>query len=208
MWYRVHSQTYGWFGWAKDGEPAGTAGQSKRVEALEVRVLPKGDEPAGYEAGKASFVGAATADVHVQRTGWTGAKSALEFGTTGEARRLEAMKLTLPNQPEAGGIAYQVHEQRKGWTDQRADGDLAGSTGESRRLEAVRINLIGDMASKYSVWYRVHSQTYGWLGWAHDGADAGTTGLAKRAEAVDVQILPQGQVPLDYDASVAPCVTA
>ena len=88
VWYRVHSQTYGWLGWAKDGEAAGTAGLSRRAEAIDVQVLLKGEVPDGYVAGQASYVGAAIGDVHVQRAGWTGTRSALEFGTTGQSRRL------------------------------------------------------------------------------------------------------------------------
>ncbi|MDO4798557.1 MAG: hypothetical protein Q4A01_11140, partial [Coriobacteriales bacterium] len=206
VWYRVHSQTFGWLGWAKDGQAAGTAGQSKRAEAVEVQALPKGQVPGDYVEGQASYIGAATADVHLQGTGWAGSGSALEFGTTGQSRRLEAIGITTPNQPEAGGVTYEVHAQGIGWMGAVADGALAGTTGQSRRLEAVRVSLTGDMANDFSVWYRVHSQTYGWLGWAHDGEEAGTTGLSKRAEAIDVQILPQGQVPGDYDGSAA-CVT-
>ncbi len=41
VWYRVHSQTFGWSGWARDGQDAGTAGYSKRVESIEVVVLSK-----------------------------------------------------------------------------------------------------------------------------------------------------------------------
>ena len=212
VWYRVHSQTFGWLGWACDGQAAGTAGQSKRVEAMQVKVLPDGadlsKELEDYSAGQASYVGAVTADVHLQTTGWTGAKHALEFGTTGQSRRLEAIRMTAPGLPAAGGITYEVHVQKKGWIPPVADGALAGTTGKSRRLEAVRISLTpgSDAASSYSVWYRVHSQTYGWLGWAHDGAEAGTTGLSKRAEAIDVQVLPQGQVPKGFDASAAPSI--
>lgn len=29
IYYRVHSQSYGWLGWAKNGEIAGTAGLAK-----------------------------------------------------------------------------------------------------------------------------------------------------------------------------------
>ena len=206
VWYRAHSQTFGWLGWAKDGEGAGTAGLAKRAEAVDVQVLPKGQTPAGRVAGQASFVGAAVADTHLQRVGWTGTRSALEFGTTGEARRLEALSVTLPNQPEAGGVSYQAHVQSIGWQRRVSDGDVAGTTGRAKRVEAVRLWLTGDMAAKYSVWYRAHSQTYGWLGWAKDGADAGTTGLAKRVEALDVQVLPKGQVPAGYDAGRATCV--
>ena len=211
MWYRVHAQNFGTLGWAKDGQAAGTAGQSLRVESLEVQVLPRGETPEGYEEGKASYIGAATADVHVQDVGWTGSQSALEFGTTGLSRRLEAMRLTVPGMPVTGGVSYEVHAQDRGWMLPAAEnGALAGTTGQSKRLEAVRISLTGDAAKEgnFSVWYRVHSQDYGWLGWAKDGADAGTSGLAKRAEAIDVQILPQGQVPAGYDAGKAACVTA
>ena len=208
VWYRVHSQTWAWLGWARDGQAAGTSGQAKRAEAVEVQVLPQGQVPEGYVESEASYVGAVSADVHLQKIGWTGTSSALEFGTTGQARRLEAVRLSGPATPVAGGISYEAHVQREGWMPAVADGALAGTTGQARRLEAVRVSLTGDAAKDggYSVWYRVHSQTYGWLGWAHDGKPAGTTGLAKRAEAIDVQVLPQGQVPRGYDASKAACV--
>jgi uncharacterized protein YjdB len=205
VWYRVHSQTFGWLGWAHDGQAAGTAGQAKRAEAVEVRVLPIGQLPEGYVDGQASYVGAATGSAHVQGTGWTAKGDSLVFGTTGEARRLEALRLELANQPLPGGIDYAAHVQGVGWMG-ATDGEVAGTTGESRRVEAVKAHLTGEMAAEYSVWYRVHSQSYGWLGWAHDGDEAGTTGLAKRAEAVEVQILPRDQVPAGYDASKDACV--
>ena len=208
VWYRAHVQNMGWLGWARDGHAAGTAGQSLRAEAVEVQVLPKGQVPGDYVERQASYVGAAVARVHLQDWGWTGTESALEFGTTGQSRRLEAIRLSVPNQPVSGGVAYEVHAQNRGWMPAAADSAMAGTTGESRRLEAVRIRLTGEAAQEgnYSVWYRVHSQNRGWLGWAHDGQDAGTEGLSLRAEAIDVQILPQGQVPAGYDGSAA-CVT-
>ena len=194
VWYRVHSQTFGWLGWACDGEPAGTTGLAKRVEAIEIVVLPKGETPKKeYDAKKASYVGGTTCDAHVQTTGWTGNQMGLSFGTTGKAKRLEAIKLTLAGEPYGGGIEYDVHCQTTGWQATKADGELAGTTGKAKRLEAVRVRLTGDEAKRHlSVWYRVHSQTFGWLGWASDGDPAGTTGLAKRAEAIEVQVPSQG----------------
>ena len=56
VWYRVHSQTFGWLGWTCDGEPAGTTGLAKRAEAIDVQVLPQGQEPRGYDASKAACV--------------------------------------------------------------------------------------------------------------------------------------------------------
>ena len=47
IYYRVHSQTYGWLGWAKNGESAGTEGLAKRLEAIEIRLVEKGGAAPG-----------------------------------------------------------------------------------------------------------------------------------------------------------------
>ena len=54
VWYRMHSQSFGWLGWAHDGEEAGTTGLSKRAEAIDVQVLPQGQVPRGYDASQAA----------------------------------------------------------------------------------------------------------------------------------------------------------
>lgn len=43
IYYRVHCQSYGWLGWAKNGELAGSSGMAKRLEAIEIKVVPKGE---------------------------------------------------------------------------------------------------------------------------------------------------------------------
>lgn len=54
VYYRVHAQDYGWLGWAKNNEPAGTEGLSKRVEAIEIKVVTKGESVP--EMGKIAFI--------------------------------------------------------------------------------------------------------------------------------------------------------
>jgi uncharacterized protein YjdB len=39
MW--VHCQGKGWTDWVKNGEIAGTVGQSKRLEAIQIRLVEK-----------------------------------------------------------------------------------------------------------------------------------------------------------------------
>ncbi|MBF0011940.1 hypothetical protein HAX40_13295 [Enterococcus casseliflavus] len=39
--YRVHVQGIGWTGWVKDGEVAGTTGKSKRLEAIQIKLIKK-----------------------------------------------------------------------------------------------------------------------------------------------------------------------
>lgn len=47
IWYRVHSAEFGWLGWTKNGENAGSAGYARSVEALQVLVTPKGASAPG-----------------------------------------------------------------------------------------------------------------------------------------------------------------
>jgi len=39
--YRAHVQNIGWQGWRTDGQTAGTVGQSLRIEAVEIVLVPK-----------------------------------------------------------------------------------------------------------------------------------------------------------------------
>lgn len=39
----MHCQSYGWLGWAKNGDLAGSSGMAKRLEAIEIKVVPKGE---------------------------------------------------------------------------------------------------------------------------------------------------------------------
>ena len=50
VYYRVHAQNIGWMGWAKNGEQAGTAGYSYRLEAVQVKLVPKGSAAPGSTA--------------------------------------------------------------------------------------------------------------------------------------------------------------
>ena len=195
VWYRVHSQTYGWQGWARDGAPAGTTGMGMRAEAVQVVVLRGDARPEGYDARRTAYRGLVEANAHVQRDGWLGYRSAGQVGTTGQAKRLEALWVKSGSLPSAS-VRYQSHLQQIGWEGEwRADGAVSGTTGQARRMEAVRVRLAGDGAAWLSIWYRVHSQTFGWSGWACDGRDAGTVGLAKRAEAVEFLVLSRGADP-------------
>jgi len=50
VYYRVHCQNIGWMGWARNGQSAGTAGFSYRLEAVQVKLVPKGGAPPGSTA--------------------------------------------------------------------------------------------------------------------------------------------------------------
>ncbi len=129
---------------------------------------------------------------HVQTFGWQEYVSdGEESGTTGLAKRLEAININIVDN-EKLGVRYKTHVQTYGWLDYVSDGDESGTTGEAKRLEAIVIELTGEDAANYDVYYQVHAQTYGWLDWAKNGEEAGTAGLAKRLEAIKILVLPKG----------------
>ena len=52
IYYRVHSQEFGWLGWAKNGESAGTEGYSYRLEAIQIQLVKKGSSAPGSTSNK------------------------------------------------------------------------------------------------------------------------------------------------------------
>ena len=116
-----------------------------------------------------------------------------QSGTTGESKRLEAIRIRIKNKPFEGNIQYRTHVQTYGWENGwRAESDVSGTIGESKRLEAIQIKLTDKMAEAYDVYYRVHAQKFGWMGWAKNGESAGTSGYAYRLEAVQVVLVDKG----------------
>lgn len=128
---------------------------------------------------------------HIQSYGWepewnsNGAMS----GTTGEAKRLEGIEITLEGID--GGIEYRTHVQSYGWMNWVSSGEMSGTSGEAKRLEAIEIRLSGVAETLYDVYYRVHAQSFGWLDWAKNGESSGTAGFAFRLEGIEIQLVPK-----------------
>ena len=186
--YSVHAQTYGWMSECKDGQTAGTSGESKRLEALKIRLR------------NPSVSGSIRYRTHVQSYGWLDwVENGQMSGTSGESKRMEAIQIQLTgNMNEKYDIYYRVHCQTYGWLDWAKNGELAGTSGESKRLEAIQIKLVpkngaapGATSRPYissRVKYRTHVQTYGWQDWTTEGLLSGTSGESKRLEAIQIQL--------------------
>ncbi len=138
---------------------------------------------------------------HIQDIGWQNqVKDGEMAGTEGQAKRLEAIKITLKDLKDVK-IKYQTHVQDIGWQDWKYDGTLAGTEGESKRLEAIKIEL--EESDKYSIMYRVHIQDIGWQDWRYDGEKAGTEGQSKRLEAIQIKIVEkQTSISANYSVHV------
>lgn len=123
--YEAHVQGIGWQGKKKDGQTAGTTGQSKRLEALTVK-LENTDIKLEMQG-------------HVQQLGWSELRTDGEvIGTVGEGLRLEAVKIKA----KGLNVQYRVHVEKDGWTAWKKNGEQAGTTGQGKRIEAIEIKLV------------------------------------------------------------------
>ena len=84
-------------------------------------------------------------EVHVQNTGWTGrARDGELAGTTGQSRRLEAVRGSLTGDALMDGhsVWYRVHSQTYGWLGWAHDGEPAGTAGLAKRAEAIDVQVL------------------------------------------------------------------
>ena len=192
IYYRSHAQTYGWLGWAKNGETSGTTGYGKRLEALAICLVNKNGAAPGTTENAGYTLKGVRYEVYADGVGWKNAENGDMAGTTGEARRLEDLRVYVGDETYTGGISYSAYLQSYGWRPVAADGEDAGLAGSGKRLEAVRMNLTGELDAHYDLYYRVYVQSIGWLDWAKNGETAGTYNNAKRVEAIQIQLVERG----------------
>lgn len=203
--YQAHVQTYGWQKTVKDGELAGTSGQSKRVEAIKMKLtnLPEEYEGSGIEYA-----------VHVQTYGWQNpVTDDAVAGTSGQSKRLEAITVRLTG-PIANDyhVYYRTHVQTYGWLGWASDGAKAGSATASKRMEGIEIKLVKngeeapeDTVNAYKcplVGYQAHMQSYGWQSTVYDDAVGGVTGKSKRLESLKIS-LPDVEGTTGYTGGIS-----
>lgn len=136
-------------------------------------------------------------------------------GTSGEAKRLEAIQIRLTGtNKNKYDIYYRVQAQTYGWLGWVKNGAYAGTAGQAKRLEAIQIIIMPktDYPTDYegfdgtigggfvdmgknpttngsgAVSYMTHVQSYGNQKWVSDGSISGTSGEGKRLEAISIKV--------------------
>ncbi len=201
--YCGHVQDYGWQGLVKNGETAGSTGNSKRLEGVKIYLTDEyGNSIVTYRT-------------HVQDEGWQSWKSSGKVaGTTGKLKRLEAIQIKLNgNYANQYDICYRVHVGGKGWLEWTKNGETAGSTGIGGRVEALQIKLVSKnsmsvnsskaVLSKPSLTYKSHVGGVGWQGNVGENGVSGTTGQSRRLEALIISLKDfDGNNGVEYKAHV------
>ncbi len=137
--YRTHVQSFGWQGWKYNGVMSGTSGKAKRLEGINIKLTNK------------PYSGSIVYTTHVQSIGWQGNENNVNTwfrdgqmaGTSGRAKRLEAIRIALTGEmAEHYDVYYRVHAQSFGWLDWTKNGEAAGTAGLAKRLEGIQIVLV------------------------------------------------------------------
>lgn len=209
--YQSHISDIGWEeNWKKDDEVTGTTGESKRLEAIRIRL--NGEDAENYDVYYRTYL---------PGFGWLGwAKNGEDSGSLGLAKPLEALEVTLvkKNAKAPGTTDYtsldkasvpittaESHVENVGWTEPQSFETTIGTTGLSQRLEAIRLSL-NNLDNESGIEYQSHVQDYGWEeDWKSNGETSGTEGKALRIEAIKIQLTGPASENYDiyYQAHVA-----
>ena len=201
--YRTHVQNVGWQSYVYNGATSGTAGQSLRLEGINVSL-------------SSSVAGGIRYRTHVQNIGWQdwvndGALS----GTSAQSLRLEAIQIELTGTVASTyDVYYRVQAQDYGWLGWTKNGACAGTAGQGKRLEAIQIMVVpkgqagptpqyysyveyakvaANTATTGSINYFTHVQSYGNQSYVNDGSVAGTFGEGLRLEGLTMNMVnPNG----------------
>lgn len=123
---QAHVQDYGWLPRVGEGQPSGTTGESRRMEAVIV------------------WCDSVEYQVHLAGIGWTNYVSSGNIaGTVGESRRKEAIRIRLTgSMAQRYDVFYRTHLEGIGWTNWVSNNADSGTTGQSRRMEALQVKLV------------------------------------------------------------------
>lgn len=163
-------------GWVHNAAIAGTRNNSKRIEVLQVRLVPVEK----YDNSSVVY------RLRGQTYGWQNAWSKDGQASGTFSKRLEGLTVSLGPSRYLGGITYRTYVEGEGWKSWVSNGSISAGKKKNKRVEALQIKLTGDMANYYDVHYRVYVQSFGWLDWASNGQTAGSTGVYRRIEKIQI----------------------
>lgn len=193
LYYQVHKSNIGWTGWVKNGTELGTDSLSKKIEAIQVLLVPKGSAAPANIPSKVDSTPIASYSAHVSDIGWQDYTSQNGVGgTTHQNRRLEALKINLPEASEHLNLEYSIYSSNGGWGDWVTNNEVAGITGVSNVTRALRVRLTGYLSANYSIYYRTYSSNNGWSDWVCDGEISGQISSKNMLEAVQVTMIKKG----------------
>ena len=144
VYYRVHAQTFGWLDWACNGASAGSAGYAKRLEAIQIVLVPKGGKAPGSTAAPYKELPPAVSYQSYLSGAWQ--NSVLDntvSGTVGQAKQIEGIKISLQDKAVSfagSSIQYRTHLQTYAWQGWTSNGGISGKPGSENGWKRFKLS--------------------------------------------------------------------
>jgi uncharacterized protein YjdB len=191
--YRAFVQDRGWLDWQNEGGNAGTTGESRRIEAFEMRVV---QGPPGTKIKYRALV---------QDFGWEGIyrEDGQTSGTTNTGKQIEAIQVGLELPPGAppNYLHLEPYVADWQWIGYVRDFWIAGTVGQSRRMEAFHAYVSRERPepARIQVAYNANPRGVGYQGWRRNGEEAGTRGESRPLNTFKAVLFnyPEG-MKIDY----------
>ena len=191
VYYRVHSKTYGWMDWAKNGNISGSYGKSAPINAIHIKVVHKADHVSlpmtrPYQGEEFLY------QTHAAFVGWsTMLNSGQTINNPSSGKQLEAIRVFLPTNIQ-GGLNAWGYSQNKGWIKEVHNGEVIGTVGQSLRLEAYELNLTGNISRNFDIAYRSYVDGFGWTPYTSNSGDSGSQHMSAPMLSTEVSLVTKG----------------
>lgn len=185
--YSAYTQTVkGKQGWVSDGATAGTPNEGRRIEQIQVKILPR-----------VRFSEQPTVAYRMYRDKYKWAKRWYRNGevagvTSGSKQKHEGLSMTIIGSHYTGNIEYRARGAGYSWMGWTTKNSATGKPGTGKRMEEIQIRLTGEIAEHFDVYYRTCVRSKGWLGWAKNGENSGTEKYDYYIMALQCVIVPKG----------------
>ena len=200
LYYRAHVSYVGWMGWAKNGEPAGSTGATRQLEAIQIRIAPKNSIalPSGAFYNPANTPVPDLYDLnystHVSYVGWMpNVSQGVMSGTTGRSFAVEALRIAKAiSQRDGSTITIRCSSKSANdpWSADIpvTEQQICGTTGQTKALNGIKLSLSETDAKKYDIYYQTHLSWIGWQEWKKNGEVAGDK-PGSHIEAVKIKLV-------------------
>ena len=187
--YSTYMQTYkGNQGWVTNGTIAGATGEGKRLEQIQIKLVPKDQQTEQPTVSYRMY-----RDKYKWPSKWY--KDGQTAGVvSGGKQKHEGLMMSVDGSKYTGNIQYRVRGQGYSWTAWNTKNAKVGQYKKTngKRMEEIEVKLTGELAEHFDVYYRTMVKDKGWLGWAKNGERSGTNKYNFYIMAFQCVIVPKG----------------
>ena len=157
--YKAHCSGIGWQSSVSNGAIAGTVGQNRAIEALQISLADSGI------AGGISYA------AHVSDIGWqSNVSNGATAGTVGQSKQIQAVKIALNGDVSRYfDVWYRVHVSNYGWLGWTSNGSAAGTTKLGIPVQAIQVKVLPKGSSAPGSTANSYFESYRYIGYQTPG---------------------------------------